>query len=104
MFKVTAAAADQVRKAAQQSGTEGMALRLAASQKADGSFDYVMGFDEATEDDIRFKSEGVDLVMAPEYVPLLDQTTMDFVELEAGDQQFVFLNPKDPHFVPPQDE
>jgi iron-sulfur cluster assembly protein len=104
MFKVTAAAADQVRKAAQQSGTEGMALRLAASQKADGSFDYVMGFDEATEDDIRFKSEGVDLVMAPEYVPLLDQTTMDFVELEAGDQQFVFLNPKDPHFVPPRDE
>lgn len=103
MFKVTAAAADQVRKAAQQSGTEGMALRLAASQKADGSFDYVMGFDEATEDDIRFKSEGVDLVMAPEYVPLLDQTTMDFVELEAGDRQFVFLNPKDPHFVPPQD-
>lgn len=104
MFKVTAAAADQVLKAAQQSGTEGMALRLAASQKADGSFDYVMGFDEATEDDIRFKSEGVDLVMAPEYVPLLDQTTMDFVELEAGDQQFVFLNPKDPHFVPPRDE
>ena len=103
MFKVTAAAADQVREAAKQGGTEGMSLRLAASQKADGSIDYIMGFDEAKEDDIRFKSEGVDLVMAPEHVPLLDQATMDFVELEPGDRQFVFLNPKDPSYVPPSE-
>jgi iron-sulfur cluster assembly protein len=103
MFKVTPAAAIQVHEAAKQSGTEGMALRLAASQKPDGSIDYVMGFDEANEDDICFKSEGVDLVMAPEYVPLLDQATMDFVELEEGDRQFVFLNPKDPNYVPPKE-
>ena len=39
--------------------------------------------------------------MAPEYVPLLDSATLDFVELETGESQFIFLNPQDPTFVPP---
>lgn len=100
MFKVTEAAAQQVKSAAQQGGTEGMALRLAAQRHADGSYDYRMGFDEVTEDDIRFASAGVEIVMAPEYVPLLDRTTLDFVELDDGEAQFVFLNPDDPNFTP----
>ncbi len=101
MFKVTPQAAEQVRSAAQQGGTAGMALRLAAQQRPDGSIDYRMGFDEVTEDDIRFNSEGVQIVIAPEYVPLLDTATLDFVELEPGKPQFIFLNPKDPTYVPP---
>lgn len=101
MFKVTPQAAEQVRSAAQQGGTAGMALRLAAQQRPDGSIDYRMGFDEVTEDDIRFNSEGVQIVIAPEYVPLLDAATLDFVELEPGKPQFIFLNPKDPTYVPP---
>lgn len=103
MFKVTETAANQVREAAKQGGTEGMALRLAASQKPDGSIDYLMGFDEAKEDDIAFNSEGVDIVMAPEHVPLLDEAVMDFVQLDEGDRQFVFLNPRDPGFTPPKE-
>ncbi|MCB1786780.1 MAG: iron-sulfur cluster assembly accessory protein [Chromatiaceae bacterium] len=101
MFKVTPQAAKQVKVAAEQGGTVGMALRLAAQQRADGSIDYRMGFDEATEDDIRFSTEGVQIVMAPEYVPLLDAATLDFVELQPGEAQFIFLNPKDPNYVPP---
>jgi iron-sulfur cluster assembly protein len=104
MFKVTPAAAVQVSQAAQQSGAEGLVLRLAATRKDDGSLDYKMGFDEPTEEDIRFRSEGVDIVIAPEYVPLLDQATLDFVELSAGDSQFIFLNPLDPAYVPPKDD
>jgi iron-sulfur cluster assembly protein len=100
MFKMTVAAAEQVLAAAKQGGTEGMSLRLAASQNADGSIDYRMGFDDATEDDIRFTVEGIDVVMAPESVPLLDQATMDFVELERGQHHFIFLNPKDPAYRP----
>jgi len=102
MFKVTTAAAAQVRRAAQQSGAEGLVLRLAATRQPDGSIDYRMGFDEPGEDDIRFKSEGVDIVMAPEYVPLLDQAVLDFVELESGDSQFIFLNPQDANYSPPE--
>ena len=105
MFKVTAAAAQQIGKAAQQGGTEGLSLRLAAHQAPDGTISYRMGFDEATEDDIRQRCDGVDVVMAPEYVPLLDQANLDFVEIEAGQFNFIFLNPKDPNYVPPkQDE
>ncbi len=101
MFTFTAAAAEQVRNAARQSGTDDMALRLAAMKRADGTIEYKMGFDEVGEDDIRFKSEGVEVVMAPEYVPLLDTATLDFVELEPGEHQFIFLNPQDASYVPP---
>ena len=52
MFKITESAAQQVVQAAKQSGTDGMALRLAARQKPDGSIEYVMGFDEASDEDI----------------------------------------------------
>ena len=104
MFKLTPAAAEQVLKAAKQGNAEGMSLRLAASQKADGSIEYRMGFEDSIqEDDIRFSSEGVDLVMSPEDIPLLDQATMDYVELEPGMPHFIFMNPKDPTYEPPRD-
>ena len=102
MFKITETAAEQVRAAAQQSGTEEMSLRLAAQKKPDGSIDYLMGFDSPSEDDIRFKSEGVDVVIAPEYVPLLDKAVMDYVKLEeGGEAQFIFINPDDANYTPP---
>jgi iron-sulfur cluster assembly protein len=104
MFKLTPAAAEQVLKAAKQGNAEGMSLRLAAQQKPDGAIEYRMGFEDSIqEDDIRFQSEGVDLVMSPEDVPLLDQATMDFAEVQPGEQHFIFLNPKDPHYKPPAD-
>ncbi len=103
MFEITETAARQVLAAAKQGGTEGMALRMAARQKEDGSFDYLMGFDDVNEEDIRVNSHGVEIVMAPEYVPLLDQTVMDFVEIEEGNPSFIFLNPKDANYSPPAD-
>jgi iron-sulfur cluster assembly protein len=102
MFKLTPQAADQIQQAAKQGGTEGMALRFAAQQKADGTFDYLMGFDEVKDDDIQFESHGVSIVMEPEHMALLDETTMDFVELDDGEKQFVFFNPKDANYSPPK--
>jgi iron-sulfur cluster assembly protein len=101
MFKMTEVAANQVRAAAKQAGTEGMALRMAAQKKEDGSLDYLMGFDQSKEEDLRVTSEGVDVIMAPEFVPLLDETVMDYVEIEEGDFRFIFLNPKDANYSPP---
>jgi iron-sulfur cluster assembly protein len=103
MFKVTPTAAEQVARAAKEGGAEGLSLRLAAVRNPDGSIDYRMGFDEVTDEDIRFNTEGVDVVMAPEFVPLLDTTVMDFVTLDDGNQHFIFLNPKDPTYQPPSD-
>ena len=47
-----------------------------------------------------FTSEGVKIVIAPEYVPLLDNTTLDFAQLDDGEMQFVFINPDDANYVP----
>ncbi|MEI6414477.1 MAG: iron-sulfur cluster assembly accessory protein [Pseudomonadota bacterium] len=101
MFRITQNAARQVRIAAQQGGMEGMSLRLAACTLPDRAIDYHMGFDEIGEDDIRFNAEGVEIVMAPEFAPLLDQAILDYVEFEAGEQRFIFLNPRDPNYQPP---
>lgn len=103
MFTVTPAAAEQVRNAAKQGGTEGLSLRLAAQKNPDGSVAYRMGFDDATDEDICTSCEGVDIVIAPEYVPLLDETTMDYVEIESGQFHFIFLNPKDANYSPPNE-
>jgi len=103
MFRITPAAAKQIRTAAEQGGTEGMALRLAVSENADGSLSYKMGFDEPTDTDLRLVSEGVDVVMDPRFQNYLEECTLDFVELEPGNWQFIFLNPADPHYVPPKE-
>lgn len=103
MFKITPRAAEQIRQAAKLGGTEGMALRFAAQQKADGSFDYLMGFDDAKEDDIQFDAEGVSIIMKPEHFALLDETTMDFAELDDGEKQFIFINPKDSNYSQPRE-
>ena len=84
-------------------GTEGMALRFAAQQKEDGSFDYLMGFDDAKDEDIQFDSEGINVIMEPEFFALLDETTMDFAELDDGESQFIFLNPKDSNYSAPKE-
>ena len=101
MFSVTRAAAEQIRKSAEQGNTGDLALRIAATKKPDGSLDYAMGFDEPGEEDIEVKSEGVNLVIAPEHVALLRGATMDYVELEAGSFNFIFLNPNDANYSPP---
>ena len=103
MFEVTAAAAKQIRIAAEQGGIQGMALRVVAKVNRDGSFEYNMGFDETTEADIQVNSEGVDIIIDPAYVELLDQTTLDYVELDNGEFHFVFMNLLDPNYVPPKD-
>jgi len=104
MFTITPAAAEQVLKAAKEGSAEGLPLRLAARRNRDGSIDYRMGFDAARADDLRFHSAGIEIIMAPDQVPLLDETTMDFVTLDDGNRHFIFLNPKDAHYRPPTDD
>lgn len=100
MFEITEAAAEQVRNAAEQGGTEGMALRMAARMKEDGSIDYLMGFDEPREEDVRVVCSGIEVVMEPQYVPLLDEAVMDYAQLDDGELRFIFLNPHDANYMP----
>jgi len=102
MIKLTAEAAKQIRAAAKQSNLEGLPLRLAGSKNPDGSIHYGMGFDDNKEDDTTFTSENVDLVVSAASIDLLDGMTVDFVELEPGKPQFIFINPKDANYTAQQ--
>ena len=102
-IEITATAARQILSSAQRSGMQGMPLRIAAKRNADGSIEYAMGFDELHEHDSQVRYHGVDAVVAPTSTELLTGATLDYVELDDGESQFVFLNPNDPTFVPPAD-
>ena len=95
MITVTPSAAQQIRIAATQSGADELGLRIAARRDERGSLHYAMGFDEARGDDVVVSSESIALVVSPGHVDLLDGMTLDYVELEAGDFRFIFINPND---------
>ncbi len=100
MITLTNAAIEQVKSAAAQSGAEGLALRLAVRKNMDGTMEYGMGFDEPSDDDLAFKFGEVEVVMGGEYGPLLNGTTIDYVELEDGQFHFIFMNPNDANYQP----
>ncbi|RMD70584.1 MAG: iron-sulfur cluster assembly accessory protein [Gammaproteobacteria bacterium] len=91
-----------MRTASQQGGMEGLALRIEARRRPDGSIEYAMGFDEVRETDLRLSPEGIDVVLSPPSKDLVEEMVLDFVELEPGEHQFIFMNPNDPHYVPPK--
>lgn len=96
MIKITPEAANQVRRSAEHNKTETMYLRVAVRREDDGSFVYGMGFDEQGEDDSHFVSEGIDVLVSNANKPLLEGATIDFVEINPGERQFIFINPNDP--------
>jgi iron-sulfur cluster assembly protein len=100
MITITPSAAQQIRIAATQSDCDEMGLRIAVRREADGSLHYAMGFDEARNDDLVVASEGIALVVAPPHRDLLDGMTLDYVEYEAGDFRFIFINPNDAGVAP----
>lgn len=92
MFTLTSAAAAQVRQAAQASGAQSMALRIAASIDADGSVQYGMGFDDPQDEDMKLDLDGVAVVIAEDYQNVLDNIVLDYVELEPGQFNFIFMD------------
>lgn len=104
MFKVTKAAAKQIRSSAHSGDAEELALRIAASRQTDGAIEYRMGFDEVGVDDVLLNSRGVDVVFAKTEKELLNGTVLDYVEIEPGEFRFIFMNPNDPHFRAPAED
>lgn len=103
MITVTPAAAAQIKHSAEQSKTEGMSLRIAATRNDDSSIHYAMGFDDNKEDDITVAVAEVEIIISASSAELLKDTTIDFVELEPDKFQFIFINPNDPNYKPPTD-
>lgn len=101
MITVTLAATAQIKRSAQQGKTESMSLRIAATLNDDKSIHYGMGFDDKKEDDMTISVDGIEIIVAPSSKKLLENTTVDFVELEPGKLQFIFMNPNDANYKPP---
>ena len=101
MITLTTSAGEAIRKSIEEGNMKGLALRIAAKEGANGGLEYGMGFDETKDDDIVINSEGVDVIFAPQYGPLLKNTVIDFDKLDNGEQGFLFLNPNDPNYQPP---
>jgi len=96
MITVTPQAAEQIQESARQGKLEGMPLRIAVTRLEDGDFHYALGFDDnCHEGDKTFQSEGIDIVVAPQSMDMLNGTVIDYVDLE-GKMEIVFINPNDP--------
>ena len=95
MFTLTTSAAQQIQQAAASSGAQEMALRIAAKIDPDGSKQYGMGFDDPTEEDMKLDMKGVAVVIAGESQVLLADTVLDYVELNPGEFNFIFINARD---------
>jgi len=103
MISLSTSAIEQIKHSTPQGGQESMPIRIAIKQQDDGSFHYAMGFDEQRlPGDTFFNFDGVDLVVSQTSKDLAEGMTIDFVELEPGKAEFIFLNPNDPTYVPPR--
>lgn len=98
MFTVTPAAAEQILRAAAQqaNGSAQAMLRVAAKLGEQGELLYGMGFDDEREEDVVLDCAGVAVLIAPPSLGLLEGATLDFVEINAGEYQFIFVNPNEP--------
>jgi iron-sulfur cluster assembly protein len=92
MFNLTPAAAQQINVATELSEADGMALRIAARTESDGSINYGMGFDDAREGDLQLELHAIPVVIGPDSQPLLESTVLDYVELEPGAFNFIFID------------
>lgn len=103
MISLTSSALEQIKLSATQGDMGSLPLRIAIKEQDDGSFHYAMGFDEQRlPGDSFLNFEGVNLVVSETSKDLAEGMTIDFVELEAGKSEFIFLNPNDPTYIPPR--
>jgi|TARA_B100001996_G_scaffold30589_1_gene23247 iron-sulfur cluster assembly protein len=102
IFEITDNAALQITKAADLANSKGWPLRIAVNVDKD-KFNYLMGFDESKEEDLRLKIKNIDIIISPDSMINLKNCKLDYVELEEKKYEFIFLNPNDPSYKPPDD-
>ena len=101
MITITPAAAKQIQASAEKGDMQGLSMRIAAKRNPDGTLHYGMGFDDnKLDDDMHINAGGIDIVIGENSHLLMEVTTLDFVEIEPGTWQFIFMNPNDANYTP----
>ena len=91
---VTPKAATQIRKALDKRGS-GVGLRVAVKTSGCSGYAYAIEFaDAAQPEDLRFESEGVQLLVDARSLPMIDGTQLDWVR-EGLNEGFKFNNPNE---------
>ncbi len=103
IFEITDKAANQISKASEASDSKGWPLRIAVDIK-EGKYNYLMGFDQSKEEDLRLKINNIEIIISPDSMVNLKNCKLDFVEIEKDKFEFIFLNPNDPSYTPPNEE
>ncbi len=102
MIVITAQAAEQIRQSAQQAQIKEVCLRIAAKLDGKGGIEYGMGFDDKAEGDMQVVASDIKVLVSPGSVELLTGATLDYVEINPGEQRFIFINPNDPSHKSPK--
>lgn len=103
IFEITDSASEQIIKSSEDSDSKDWPLRIAVNVSNDGKFNYIMGFDHSKEEDLRLKINKVEIIISPDSMINLKNCKLDYVELEEGQYEFIFLNPNDPAYSPPDE-
>jgi iron-sulfur cluster assembly protein len=102
MITITPAAAEQIKASAEKGDMRGLSLRIAAKRNPDGTIHYGMGFDDNNLDgDMHINAGASKVVIGESSHLLMEGSTLDYVEIEAGTWQFIFMNPNDANYTPP---
>jgi len=102
MIKLSSEAAKQILFSAEQNNMPSAPLRIAIKEQDDGSFHYAMGFDEQRlPGDVFVNIDKINMVVSEKSKILAEGMTIDYVELEPGKLEFIFLNPNDPTYTAP---
>ena len=103
IFEISDAASKQILSSSETTDSKDWPLRIAVSVDANGKYNYLMGFDQSKEEDLRLKINKVEIVIAPDSMINLKNCKLDYVEIDKGTYEFIFLNPNDPNYVPPDE-
>jgi iron-sulfur cluster assembly protein len=91
-ISLTESAANRVRNFLDARGA-GVGLRLGVTKTGCSGYAYVINYaDEVADSDIVFEDKGVKVVVAPDALPFIDGTEVDFIK-NGLNEAFSFRNP-----------
>jgi iron-sulfur cluster assembly protein len=103
MIILTESAQDFIKQSITQNDADSLGLRVAVYPDNENQcYNYGLGFDEARDDDIKIVENGITLLVGSKQRELIEDATIDYVEMEDGNMNLIVMNPNDPSYVPPK--